>query len=87
MLRVFGEMDWKDKEAKEVFLEGCLKSAEEFPIFKESVIEEYCECSYNYLIDNYSSKELTQTMIEYAVTGENTVIMEDSINACLDKFK
>jgi len=73
------EIDFTSSEFKEDFLEECMEGEEMW----ES--KEYCECTYNYLADNYDEKEWTQMYDEVQEGGFPTP-MQDAIEVCADEI-
>lgn len=76
------EIDTKSETFKENFLEGCLEGGEEL------ASREYCECSYDYLTDNYDSKEITRMAIEMLQDKDKglPIGIKDAFKACKNKL-
>lgn len=67
----------KNKTSKDYFMDGCLDGGS----------KPYCECTYNYLIDNYGVKGLTELGINYLQDDSQIPdeVME-AAKACASKY-
>ena len=69
----------KSDEFKENYLGECTDEEE------GSLSKEYCECIYDYMVDNYTSKERLLIMVK-TFAGKDHPFWEDAMKACIDKL-
>lgn len=59
------------------YMKGCNSSGK---------LEDYCSCTYTYMINKVGRNNLLKESIEYSKTGVISKLMSESVEACFDKI-
>ena len=72
--------DTQVAEFKATYLEGCTG------VSNNGSLNNYCSCTYDYVVDNYGTTKFIDLSIQYAQDNKLPKELVDAADACMDKI-
>ncbi len=63
---------------RDVYMEGCMEEDEE--------LEDFCECTYNYILDEFGEQEFMEESMEEEYSEEFEEVMNDAAIECIEFY-